>query len=299
MGRTGPADRIAGQGGDPMTTGKKWNLVIDLSRCMDCNDCFLADKDEFVGNDFLPYSVAQPWHGHRWMNIERKERGKFPLVKVAYLPLPCLHCDEAPCIEKSPPGTVYKRADGLVIIDPVKAKGHREIVDTCPYEVIYWNEEAQVAQKCTGCAHLIDEGWTETRCSQVCPAEAIRLVFADDAEMAQTAAAEGLEVLRPELGARPRVYYKNLYLWTKAFIAGSVVFGDTDECAEGAKAVVTREGRVVGEAIASNYGDFYVDRLEPGGRYVLAVEAVGYRPVTMEVDLEQSVNVGTLTLERA
>ena len=50
---------------------KKWNLVIDLARCHDCNDCFLADKDEFVGNDFPPYSAAQPWHGHRWMNFER------------------------------------------------------------------------------------------------------------------------------------------------------------------------------------------------------------------------------------
>ena len=191
---------------------KKWNMVIDVARCMDCNDCFLADKDEFTGNDFPPYSVAQPWTGHRWMNIMRTERGQYPLVQVAYRPTPCLHCDDAPCMRDSPAATVYKRDDGLVIIDPEKAKGHPEIVATCPYEVIYWNEEAQVAQKCTGCAHLMDEGWVETRCSQVCPAEAIKLVLADDAEMAAAAAAEGLEVLRPELGAKPRVYYKNLYL---------------------------------------------------------------------------------------
>jgi Fe-S-cluster-containing dehydrogenase component len=240
------------------------------------------------------------------MNIERKERGKYPLVQVTYLPKPCLHCDEAPCIKDSPPGAVYKRDDGLVIIDPVKAKGHREIVGTCPYEVIYWNEEAQVAQKCTGCAHLLDEGWTETRCSQVCPAEAIRLVLADDAEMRALAAAEGLEVLRPELGAKPRVYYKNLYRWTKAFIAGTVVFGDTDECGEGATAVVAAAGETgdgaaagaVASATASNYGDFYVDGLEPGKDYVLTVGAAGYGAVTMTIKLDQSVNVGTLTLDK-
>ena len=70
------------------TEVKKWNMVIDCARCHDCNDCFLADKDEFVGNDFPPYSVAQPWSGHRWMNIERKERGQYPIVQAGYLPMP-------------------------------------------------------------------------------------------------------------------------------------------------------------------------------------------------------------------
>ena len=88
-------------------------------------------------------------------------------------------------MDGSPAGTIYRREDGLVIIDPEKAKGHPEIVDTCPYGAIYWNEEQQVAQKCTGCAHLVDAGWTETRCSQVCPTNAIQLVLADDAEWAQ------------------------------------------------------------------------------------------------------------------
>jgi len=278
---------------------KKWNLIIDVDRCMDCNNCFLADKDEFTGNDFPPHSAAQPWSGQRWMNIMRKERGQYPLVQVAYLPTPCLHCDEAPCIKDSPPGAVYKREDGLVIIDPVKAMGHPEIVKTCPYEVIYWNEEAQVPQKCTGCAHLMDEGWKDTRCSQVCPTEALRLVLADDAEMAALVSAEGLEVLRPELGAKPRVYYKNLHLWTKAFIAGTVVFADTDECGEGVIATVTADGQKVGEAAADNYGDFYVDKLEPGGEYSLTVQAAGYTPFTKTTKLEQSLNVGAVVLQRA
>ena len=119
---------------------------------------------------------GQPWHGHRWMNIKRKERGQYPIVQTAYLPTPCMHCDEAPCLTAD--GAVYKRADGLVIIDPVKAKGRKEIASSCPYSVIYWNEEKQLAQKCTGCAHLLDDGWTETRCSQVCPTDAIKLFLA-------------------------------------------------------------------------------------------------------------------------
>src|SRR5450756_433020 len=90
-------------GGGPM---KKWHLIIDVARCHDCNDCFLADRDEFVGNDFPPSAVSQPNHGHRWMNIKRKERGQYPIVQVAYLPMPCMHCDEAPCLTAD--GAVYK-----------------------------------------------------------------------------------------------------------------------------------------------------------------------------------------------
>ncbi len=82
---------------------------------------------------------------------------------------------------------VYKRKDGLVLIDPKKAKGRKEIVDSCPYGVIYWNDQQGIPQKCTGCAHLIDDGWTETRCTQVCPTGALKLVLAEDEIMAAQA----------------------------------------------------------------------------------------------------------------
>jgi Fe-S-cluster-containing dehydrogenase component len=276
---------------------KKWNLIIDVARCHDCNDCFLADKDEFVDNEWPPTATSQPRHGHRWMNIERKERGQYPIVQVAYLPMPCQHCQEAPCLKASPAGTIYRRPDGLVIIDPVKAKGHPEIVDTCPYGAIYWNEEAGVPQKCTGCAHLLDEGWTETRCSQVCPTDAIKLVLAEDEEMKAKAQAEGLQAYKAGLATSPRVYYKNLYRWEKAFLAASVIYKDTDECAEGVKATVASAGKTVTEGLTNNYGDFVVDELEPGATYTLTLSAPGYEPLTREVTLAASLNLGQLFLE--
>jgi Fe-S-cluster-containing dehydrogenase component len=275
---------------------KKWNLVIDVALCHDCNNCFLADKDEFVGNDFPPYSVAQPWSGHRWMNIERKERGQHPIVQVAYLPIPCMHCDNAPCVTSD--GAVYKREDGLVIIDPVKAKGRQDIVDTCPYGAIYWNEESEVPQKCTGCVHLLEEGWAETRCSQVCPTGAMQFVLADDAEMAKRVAAEGLEGYRPDLGTKPRVLYKNLYRWEKVFVAASLAYRDTDECAEGAQVTVSKEGVTVGEGVANNYGEFVVDKLEPGAEYDIVVKAAGYRDHSVKASPRESLNLGLILLER-
>ena len=276
---------------------KKWHLIIDVARCHDCNDCFLADRDEFVGNDFPPSVVSQPNHGHRWMNIKRKERGQYPIVQVAYLPMPCMHCDEAPCLTAD--GAVYKRDDGLVIIDPEKAAGRKEIAVSCPYNAIYWNEETQLAQKCTGCAHLLGDGWTETRCSQVCPTDAIKLELAEDDEMAKRVEEEGLERYRDSLGTKPRVYYKNLYRWEKAFVSASLVFKDTDECAEGAKATVELDGALAGEALSNNFGDVIVDGLDPGREYAVRIEAPGYAPHSTSVRLDQSLNLGTVLLKRA
>jgi Fe-S-cluster-containing dehydrogenase component len=280
-----------------MAGAKKWNMVVDIALCHDCNNCFLADKDEFVGNDFLPYSAAQPWSGHRWMNILRKERGQFSVVQVAYLPLPCQHCADAPCLANSPEGMIYRRPDGLVIIDPEKAKGHREIVDTCPYGVIYWNEERSLPQKCTGCAHLLDAGWTDTRCTQVCPTGALKLVLAEDAEMRARAAADALQAYHEEWKASPRVWYKNLHRWTASFIAGSVAYRDTDECAEGATVTLSSEGVERASTTTDNYGDFMFDNLKPG-TYQVTVGTAGYRPFSLDVELEESRSLGVLFLDR-
>jgi Fe-S-cluster-containing dehydrogenase component len=276
---------------------KKWHLIVDLARCHDCNDCFLADKDEFVENDFPPYSAGQPWHGQRWMNIQRRERGQFPIVQTANLPTPCMHCDQAPCLTDD--GAVYKREDGLVIIDPVKGAGRTEIPASCPYSVIYWNEERQLPQKCTGCAHLVDAGWTETRCSQVCPTDAIKLFLGSDEEMAARAAAEGLDRYRDSLGTMPRVYYRNLHRWTKVFVAGSVVDEARDECAEGVTATASLDGLEVGRATTDNYGGFLIDKLEPGREYTLTLKGAGYQPLSVPVKLAESLTLGALFLSKA
>ena len=274
---------------------KKWNMVVDVALCHDCNNCFLSCKDEYVENDFKGYSAAQPWFGQRWMNIERKERGQYPMVQVAYLPTPCQHCDNPPCVTKDK--AVYKRKDGLVLIDAKKAHGRKEIVDSCPYGVIYWNDELGIPQKCTGCAHLIDDGWTETRCTQVCPTGALKLVLAEDEIMAAQAQVDGLEAYRDDLDTSPRVWYKNLHRWTKAFVGGTVAYKDTDDCAEGAIVLLWTEGARIAEATTNNYGDFIIDKLEPG-TYEVSVNAPGYRAASQVVEVTESVNVGVLFLEK-
>jgi Fe-S-cluster-containing dehydrogenase component len=278
---------------------KKWNLVIDVAKCEECNNCFLSCKDEYIDNDFLPYSLAQPRHGQRWIDILTKERGQCPLIDVAHLPVLCMQCDHAPCIQSAGDGAVYKLDNGIVIIDPIKAKGRKDIVKSCPYGAIWWNEERDIPQKCTFCAHLLTEGWQEPRCVQACPTGAMRIMNVEDSEMAQLIRQESLEVLHPEYGTHPRVYYRNLYRYLKCFIAGSVAFekDGTVDCAEGAVVSLYKGSEKMGEAVTDNYGDFKFDNLEENsGDYSLEVVYQMYEKRTVSLELTDSRNVGVILL---
>ena len=136
----------------------RYGILIDITKCTGCYNCFLTCRDEFAGNDNGSYAAAQPMSGMNWMKVLEKERGQYPKVKVAYTPVTCMHCENAACIKAARDNAVYRRPDGIVIIDPVKAKGQKQIVSGCPYRVIEWNEEKQVPQKCILCAHMLDKG---------------------------------------------------------------------------------------------------------------------------------------------
>ncbi len=281
----------------------KWNLIVDVDRCDNCRACFIAVKDEHAGNDFPGYAAAQPAQGHNWLEIQRKERGTYPQVEAHFLPVMCNHCDDAPCMKAARDGAVRKRDDGIVIIDPEKAKGQRQIVDACPYGAVWWNEEKQLPQHWIFDAHLLDQGWTKTRAEQCCPTDTFRSVKVEDAEMQRIKAAEGLEVLKPELGTGPRVYYKNLHLITHCFVGGTVVadVGGVEECAAGIEVVLSQGGREVGRATTDTFGEFKIDRLEPGsGRYQLAVAGAAAGQAGLEFDLgAESLYLGVLKLARA
>ena len=277
----------------------KWNLIVDVARCDNCRVCFLAVKDEYVGNDFPGYSAAQPAQGHNWLDIRRKERGAYPLVEARFMPVMCNHCDDAPCLKAARGGAVRKRPDGIVMIDPQRARGQRQIVDACPYGAVCWNEEQQVPQAWPFDAHLLDSGWTRTRGEQACPAGVYRTVKVEDGDMRRIQADEGLEVLEPSLGTRPRVYYRNLHLMTKCFVGATVVLraDGIEQCAAGAGVVLTKDGRELGRATTDAFGEFKIDALEPNSSgYRLEVSAPAGRCAT-RFDLgEESRYLGVLTL---
>ncbi len=274
---------------------KQWYLVIDVRWCHDCNNCFMSCKDEFVDNEWPGYTNAQPRHGHRWMNIERRERGRYSRNDYVYLPMPCQHCENAPCIEAGK-GAVTRREDGIVMIDMEKAKGNKELLKACPYGAIYYNEEADVPQKCTMCAHLLDDpDWVPgiPRCAHSCPTKAIKAYHLEPEEMEAMVKEEGLEVYKPELGTKPHVYYKNLHRFTRNFVAaGVLVEGD---CFEGAVVELCKDGQVIETQKTNFFGDFKFDGLEDG-KYVIKIDADG-RKKELEAQITgQSLNLDFINL---
>lgn len=276
---------------------KTWHLVIDVAQCEDCNNCSLACKDEHVDNDWPGYSKPQPRHGHRWMDVVRQERGQFPMIDIAYRPTTCMQCQDAACAKSS--NAVYRRDDGIVMIDPSKALGQKDLVKACPYHAIWWNESQNVPQKCTFCAHLIDDGWTKPRCVQACPTGALQAKYVEESEMSQMVEAEQLEVLYPELNTHPQVYYKNLYRFSRCFIGGSVAVDNQGvvDCAEGAVVTLYQGQNKLAETITDNYGDFKFDRLAGNsGDYAVVVKLSGGEQQSVMVPgLKDSVNLGTIS----
>ena len=203
-------------------SAKCWNLVIDVPLCENCNNCVLASKDELVGNTFPGYTAPHSPHGPGVVRIRRKVRGQAPMVDAAYIPVLCNHCDDAPCIRAAGSDVIHKRDDGIVIIDPIHAKGRRDLVDACPYGAIVWNEAEQLPQNWFFDAHLLDSGWPEPRIASVCPTRAIEAVKVSDNEMADRVTREGLRTLNPEWNTRARVYYRHLERFDSCFIGGGV-----------------------------------------------------------------------------
>tara|TARA_A100001011_G_scaffold262144_1_gene270642 strand:+ start:3310 stop:4161 length:852 start_codon:yes stop_codon:yes gene_type:complete len=280
---------------------KKWNIIIDVDNCNNCNMCSLATKDEYVGNSFPGYSAEMPKRGANWIEMKKKERGQTPMIDIAYIPTMCQHCDDAPCLKASKNGAITKRSDGIIIIDPEKSKGQKQIVESCPHNSIYWNEELNIPQIWSLDAHLLDDGWKAPRAVSVCATSAMKAVKIEDNEMEKLVKNENLETLNPEHNTKPRVYYKNLHRYNKCFIGGSItsIKNKIEDCVKDAKVELykdelLKEQEMLAETISDDFGDFKFDKLEPNsGKYLVKIKYKKNNK-TVLVDLNESINLGNI-----
>jgi tetrathionate reductase subunit B len=265
-------------------------FAIDISKCVGCYNCQVACKDEHCGNDWSPYAKPQPNTGHFWMKVNYEEKGTIPKVRVAYQPVLCMHCDNPPCLTACPTqGAIYKRPDGLVIIDPEKCTGCKKCLDGCPYGAIYFNNKLRLAQKCTGCAHLLDRGWKEPRCADSCPTDALKLI--DEEELNNIKGK--IEVMHPEFGTKPRVYYINLQ---GKFITGTIYDPVSRRIIEGASCTLTSEKGATFFATTDGFGDFWFEDMKTG-IYSLKIEAEKYTPKSInKINTLKDVNLGDIAL---
>jgi Fe-S-cluster-containing dehydrogenase component len=275
-------------------------LIINIGRCENCYNCVIADRDEHVGNDFPGYSAPAAAVSDSPIRVLRRVQGSAPMVETTYLPVMCNHCDDAPCMRYAG-DAIRKRDDGIVIIDPVKSRGRKDIVNSCPYGAIVWNDEQQVPQTWIFDAHLLDQGWPMPRCQQACPTDVFEAVKLDDAAMKERAAKEQLKVLKPDLGTRPRVWYRGLERWETCFVGGSVSaeIAGAVECIEGAEVTLSQGSARLARTVSDGFGDFRFDNLprDEGTCRVEVSHAQG--SVWRDFVLSESVYLGELRLSQS
>lgn len=192
----------------------RWGMVIDLFRCVGCYACTVACKLE----NGTPAGI---WYAP----VYEKETGRFPNVRRTFLPTLCNHCREAPCARACPTGALYQREDGIIVVNEARCCGSRACMAACPYGAIHFYGEdrdgaglpapngrryqAGTVQKCTFCSHRIDGGVYQPACVQACPTNC--RIFGDlddpESEVSALIRQRNGEVLRPEAGTQPSVYY--------------------------------------------------------------------------------------------
>jgi Fe-S-cluster-containing dehydrogenase component len=274
----------------------RYGMIINITKCTGCYNCFLSCRDEFAGNDYPGYAAAQPMSGMNWIRLIERERGQYPKVKVAYTPVTCMQCENATCIKMAQNNAVYRRADGIVMIDPVKAKGQKQVVTACPYRVIEWNEEQELPQKCILCAHMLDKGEKVPRCVENCPTGALVFGDLDDpkSEIAKIMASGKTEALHPEYGMKEKVRYIDL---PKKFVAGTVIYGDIDECASGLTVTLSGNGESK-EGKTNGFGDFEFEGLAENTAYTVKVEAEGYKAKSLKAITRKDIYLGEVVLKK-
>ncbi len=199
----------------------KLGMTIDLKRCMGCHTCALGCK--------MQNNVPMGMLWNRILTDGGEEvdtsRGEFPNLHKSWMPLACLHCENAPCVKVCPVGATYKDQDGRVLIDYERCIGCRYCMAACPYNVRVFNWQKGVREpghsygdvavrpkgvmeKCTLCVERTSKN-QEPRCVEVCPAKARKFGDLDDpnSEVAKAIRERGGQQLLAEKGTKPQVYY--------------------------------------------------------------------------------------------
>ena len=222
----------------------KWGMVIDQTACIGCSACVVACQAE---NNIPIVGREQCDRGREmhWLRVDRYHRGPLDNPETFFQPVPCMHCEDAPCELVCPVGATVHDAEGLNNMVYNRCVGTRYCSNNCPYKVRRFNfldfthiEEPSlkllqnpevtvrsrgVMEKCSYCVQRIDaaritakkenrpirDGEFQTACQATCPTRAITFGNLNDPGSAVAELQESplRYALLEELGTRPRTTY--------------------------------------------------------------------------------------------
>ena len=208
---------------------RAWSMVIDLRRCDGCVG--LGTPPQCTQACILGHFVPK---GMEWIQVYKAE---LPSGGSYFLPTPCYHCENAPCVNVCPVGATYHNRDGLVLIDQRRCIGCRFCMAACPYHRRFFNwgtpelppeaafaeysPESQVpaikgtVMKCDFCPDMMRDGRLPN-CVAACPRKVLYM-----ADLNEDIASNGVEIVKlskflgennayrhkEDLGTQPRVWY--------------------------------------------------------------------------------------------
>ncbi len=201
-----------------------YGMGIDIEKCIGCGRCVEACKlendlplDSHHLNTWVERYVIQtdgevvvdsPSGGLEGFPPTGSEGG---IRRTFFVPKLCNHCENPPCVQVCPVGATFTTEDGVVLVDDEYCIGCRYCIQACPYGARWLHPEKRVAAKCTFCYHRVVKGLVPA-CVEVCPTGA--RIFGEVERRATPLARftrfNDIQVLKPHLNTKPKVYYANL-----------------------------------------------------------------------------------------